>query len=170
MEFSDRIADMLFDLQYRVELGSQSEASTLVSNFDNFAAQLSLLLTHYQTNLNATLSDDHIRAILYFYHIHNFLTRPEFEEELVLADITLFSIAERFVSEKLIKIMPETDTESVLQLNKSFHIFAGNDILTVEFLKGLDKVTLPASFGLLLRRPTRPAHRVVHLEAQRTGQ
>ncbi len=142
MEFSERISDSLFELEYGIPIGNDSDLSQFMEAFGQFSIKLSNLLTHYQTNLNATLSDNHIRGIVYFYHVHNFLTRPEFDDRLYLSSVSVQSITERFLLEKHIQIKEEEDVSESLQLNTNFHIFAGDDVLTIEFLNGLDRVSL----------------------------
>jgi len=141
MEFSEAISEHLFRLQFNYDFSSAVDSENFDTDLALFSEGLSSLLTHYQQTLNATLTDDHIRGILYFYHIHNFLTRQELDTELYLDAVTLKSIAEKFLKSKQIKIEVEGDVGTTLQLNKSFHIFAGEDVSSAEFVDGLEKVS-----------------------------
>lgn len=140
MEFSECISDGLFELEYGLAIGDEGDLARFGEAFNRFSGRLSTLLTHYQSNLNATLSDNHIRGIVYFYHVHNFLTRPEFDERLYLAAVSVQSLTEKFLAEKQIQIREAEEASEALLLDRNFHIFAGDDVLTREFLDGLDRV------------------------------
>ena len=129
MEFSESIAQLIFELEYQ----TGAHSADFQKLFENFENDFSDLISYYQKKINFTLGDDHIRAIVYVYHIFNFLKYFEKVSSLVLPTISVSSICEKFLKNKKIKIEPNQQNLDELKLNSS--------VLILEFSKDFEEMT-----------------------------
>ena len=147
MEFSQEIADLLFQLEFKTPLTNDLKSPETYKILSGLNRHFSFLITHYQKTLDEILTDDQITAILYFYHLHNFLTLIEFETDLLLAPVTFLSLTQQFLAQKQIKLSIDSETKKQLNLNSDFHIFTGDDLKSENFKKGIEKLLLGCFSG-----------------------
>jgi hypothetical protein len=82
----------------------QTSADDFASNFDSLCKCLDLLFAHYQSEINAVLSDGQIRNVLFVHHIIALMDANSSQGRGELSTNTIYWITEQYLTQRRVPV------------------------------------------------------------------